>query len=147
MLFHLISCYLNLSIKFYTAIGLLTVSLLIGCFESIGDLGPGQPIFEGFYYLDNRTPYVLNIEAMTPSGPSFPLPLMEEIVPSDTIVNFYSFQPGYDTDFAPTSVFGDFKVTADIGGKDSVIYQAVWNPDWEIREVTVGPHYYLTLPL
>jgi len=120
--------------------------LLIGCFDRIGDLGPSQPSSKGFFYIDNQTGYVLDLKATTVGDVQFPWPLLENTVPADTVVNFFIYDPGSTTDLSPTNIFGEFTVTTSIEGEDSLVYQGVQNGDWEIREITEGPHYFLLLP-
>lgn len=132
----------------YCVIHCLMASIaLCGCFgENLGGIDTVNEIRNGFYYIDNGTEYTLSVEAMTPGDVTFPWPLLHNEIPADTIVNFFILEPNVFTDLTPGCIFGDFKVTANMGGKDSLIYQAVLNSDWELRDVTGGPHYYLAFP-
>jgi len=138
---------MKLSAK-HIILGFVCNLLFAGCFfESVGpgtDTGPLD--INGFYYVDNQTEYLLNLEAKIPAPVCFPLPLQEEIVPPDTIVNFHIHNPVMETDVIPSEVFGEFKVFAEIEGTDSLIYEGVWNNHWEIRDDRGGPHFFLTLP-
>ena len=117
---------------------LLLFTAISGCKEKVV-----VPDFEGRYFIDNKTPISIQVQAK--DGADF-LVLQNSQIAKASIEQIYATDGGSSAGALPTNVFTEFKVFVRTGIKDSVIYQGLNNSDWEVRNSGDDfSEYYLTI--
>ncbi len=99
-------------------------------------------ITKGIYYLNNKTPYTLHIEARKNGNV---VALLTDSVPDSTMSHFCTVLNNTGGSVGPSEFFTEFKVIAHLPGGDSTFYEGVNDLNWEFNSLTETDREYALL--
>ncbi len=94
---------------------------------------------KGIYYLNNKTPYSLHIEARKNGNL---VNLLADSVADSTMTHFCTVLNNTGGSVGPSEFFTEFKVLAHLPGGDSIFYEGVNDLSWEFNSLSDSDREY-----